>query len=179
MKITSSKKHNREIEIVVVMEDTQEVNSSVNIEDRPNLPIDKRYSEFQLDWYEDLISSVESAITSSGFNIIDQYQSSDSYSYYIEFEAFTREGKSLGDFTIKFRISDHDEPSKKKLRNRGSNDESAQERIQKASSRFTIFRVIKIGELTPSGMVQTANIVKEACNHLLDGDVDYLDKLGR
>ena len=176
MKITSSNRNiNKDIDIVVVFDPivSNVAASDQHVEYRPNLPAEHQYSDAQLQWYNDLIENVLNLIEDyAGFNIIENYQSSESYSYYIRFEAFTSEGESLGDFNIKFRISDHIEPSKK------SNDrETGLTRKQVAKKKLTIFRSILINNKSQKGMFDAIRTLQHICDELLDGNIDVLDEL--
>ena len=166
----------RTINIVVEFENYfSDLAATNKVTYKPNLSDEFQYSEDQLQWYNDLIDTIFDLIEDyARFRIVESYQSSESYSYYIEFEAFTREGHSLGNFTIRFRICDHPEKSKRKQNN---NNGSTQSQIQ--SRRRKIFRSIKVNEVSQSGIVEAANTVQAICDGLLDGDVSVLDDLGR
>lgn len=169
---------NRIIDIVVEFDVTeQQVAASDRVTPRTNLTQDQQYTDEQLQWYNDLIDTIFDLVENyAGFNIIGAYQSTDIYSYYIEFEAFTESGESLGDFTIRFRISDHIEKAKQRLKNRDSNSALA---IVQVMRKRKIFRSIKVNEVSQSGMVTTANTVQHICDELLKGNVEVLDELDR
>lgn len=177
MELTKNPK--RLIEIVVEMIDLDmdsqdiELAASSKVTQRNNLPIEQRFDQFQLQWYNDLIDNVCDAIENyAGFNIVSEYQSTDSYSYYIEFEAFNKAGDSLGDFTIKFRISDHIEKHGQKSRNSSVNN-------QLSKGKKTIFRSILVNGMSHSGIADVLNTVWHVCDELLEGNLDVLDELSR
>lgn len=180
MKIEANTKH-RTIDIVVDFVPMEEVSSETHVEYRPNLTPEQQYTEEQLIWYNDLIDNVLNALEDyAGFNIIDDYQSDDSYSYYIEFEAFTSEGQSLGNFTVKIRIADHLEPRKRRALNRPANSRTAEEVAKNsANKKSKIFRSIKINEVSQSGLVAVMQTIWRVCDELLAGNVSVLDELGR
>lgn len=170
----------RTINIVVEFDPVLNIAASDRITYR-DLPFGKQYSDEQLQWYNDMIDNVLYLVEEySGFNVIEAYQSSESYSYYIEFEAFKEDGTSLGNFTIKFRIADHLEPSKNRLRNRNSNQGSTEEQIKQfGNRRKKIFRSIKINEVSQSGLREVVETIQQICDELLAGNVDVLDDLFR
>lgn len=169
MKITANKKTNREIDIVVEMEPLYELAATSKISQR-NLPANRKYSEEQLQWYDDLVVNILAAITGSGFNIIEEYQSSESYSYYITFEAFTSEGESLGNFKIKLRISDH-------YQKKSANNKDIQDLVSKG--RNIVYRSITVNGITVNGIVRVTQRIWHICDELLAGNIDVLDELGR
>lgn len=170
----------RTIDIVVEFDPVESIESTT-VEYRPNMTPDHQYTEDQLQWYNDLIDNVIDLVEDyAGFNIEESYQSSESYSYYIKFEAFTKDGESLGDFRIKIRIADHLEPAKQKAKNKHSNNNSASNQIaNKGNKRLTIFRTLKINEVAQSGLVAVIQTMQRICDGLLEGDVSVLDELTR
>jgi len=160
----------REIEIVIAFNNIEDLVASNRVSQINQLPENQKYTDEQLNWYNDLIDSIYSVIEDyAGFNIIDSYQSSQSYSYYIEFEAVDKNGQSLGDFTIKFRISDHIEPHK--------HHHNTRAKQQAKRNHVTIFRSITVNGVTTNGLIDTVNLVTQICDGLLEGDLNVLDEL--
>lgn len=177
MKIFAPLHHNRTINIVIEFADNILSSDEPRVQHRKNVPEKDRYTQEQLDWYNDLIDNVVYAIAETyQFKISQEYQSNDSYSYYIQFEAFTSEGESLGDFEIKFRISDHVERSKRRLRNRGSNQDTAENQLKRSK---VLFRSIYVNEVSKVGMMDVMKTIWEVCDGLLAGDLSVIDQLGR
>ena len=80
-----------ELELIAVLDPTKfgdipiaAAKHDVNLEYR-DLPIEYQLTKPQLSVYQNWIRSMASIIASYGFDIIDEYQSEDSYSYYITF----------------------------------------------------------------------------------------------
>lgn len=171
-----------DIEFVEFFHDVA-ASSRVLIQNRDKvLSPEQRFTEEQMMWYTDLINSVLSVLEDfAGFPIIKQWQSTDSYSYYIKFEALDKDGNSLGDFDVEFRIADHPEKSKLKSKNKDSNNAPAADRIASApkGKRPTIFRSLRVNNISQSGMISTVLTVQRVCEELLEGNIDVLDELGR
>ena len=174
MKIFASKHVNRTIEIVVDMYDFQNVEAdTLNfISDRDNLPADQRYTEEQLQWYDDLIENIVYAIEDyAGYTITQQYQSNLSYSYYIQFKATDSDGNSLGNFEIKIRIADHMEPRKKSGHKSGPTISNMKGRVA--------FRSIYVNEVSKKGIVDVMKTIWHILDELLAGNIEVLDELAR
>lgn len=72
------------------------------------------FSADELADYCDFIDNVYSAIASFGFDMLMEYQSTESYAYYIEFKPKDEKGKDIEEVVlVKFRIADH------QIKNRG------------------------------------------------------------
>lgn len=156
---------NRQIEIVIEFNNQLQDIASSKVTPRPNLKEDQQYTDEQLQWYNDLIDTICNIIENySGFTILNEYQSSKSYSYYIEFEAFTQSGESLGEFTIKFRISDHYSKGRHRYKS-------------VATSKATIFRSIVVNNISQDSSIETATFIQHICDELLLGNVAVLDEL--
>lgn len=169
MKIFASKRINRTIEIEIEFQDLpQEIAATDKVvKYKDNLSKSQQYTEEQLDWYNDLIESVLHALSSRDFKITDNYQSSESYSYYIQFQAFTYEGQSLGDFEIKFRISDH---------GKSKNRKSSSTVSQIAKGKNLIFKSLKLNGVSKSGMVDLLKSIWYIGDNLLEGNIEVLDE---
>lgn len=80
-----------------------------DIEIRDPISMSKKYrlsEDAKSDW-SDFLTSVISVIRGRHFDIIRQYQSSKSYSYYVDFYPVTLDGQKLDEVELIFRFSDH------------------------------------------------------------------------
>ena len=167
---------NKVIEIVVEFPKKVELAAANRVRPRNALPLEQRVTEAQLMWYNDLIDNVFYMIHDyAGFNVTDEYQSTDSYSYYFEFEVPNLDGV-IEVFTVKLRITDHEEQSKKRSKNRNSNDQPAAE---VATDRKKIFRSLKVNGISQESTFTTINLIGEICDQLKAGNLAILDELDR
>lgn len=122
--------------------------------------VKKKYlwSDDELTAYNDLIETVLGLIKSHKFEILRNYQSKKSYSYYIDF--LPNRGSEV--IEIRFRITDH---SKRSL-----NDETA------FSGSAPIIKSFVMGSKRYSNLVDIYKAVKNICDDLLKGDYSALSK---
>ena len=69
--------------------------------------VEDNYTEEQQGHYYDFINTVESVITSFGFEITAREQNNISPSYYFNFVPKDVDGNEMDEITVRFRISDH------------------------------------------------------------------------
>lgn len=122
--------------------------------------VKKKYlwSDDELTAYNDLIETVLGLIKSHKFEILRNYQSKNSYSYYIDFLP-TRSNEVI---EIRFRITDH---SKRSL-----NDETT------FSDSAPIIKSFVMGSKRYSNLVDIYKAVKNICDDLSKGDYSVLSK---
>ena len=96
--ITSQKKPiHLELEIIAVVDDALismpvvAAKHDVSLEYR-DLPSEWQLTDSELSTYRSFIISMASIISSYGFDIVDEYQSEDSYSYYLQFTPMLNPG---------------------------------------------------------------------------------------
>ena len=122
--------------------------------------VKKKYlwSDDELTAYNDLIETVLGLIKSHKFEILRNYQSKKSYSYYIDFLP-TRGNEVI---EIRFRITDH---SKRSLNDQTTFSDSA-----------PIIKSFVMGSKRYSNLVDIYKAVKNICDDLLKGDYSALSK---
>lgn len=114
MKILVNPKLNQkalELEIIAILKNSDNaVESSKHIElEERKLPLEYQLSDAQKEAYENFVRSVVSIIYNFGFDVVDEYQSSRSYSYYIQFTPSPYKGfeDEWLELDVKFRLSEH------------------------------------------------------------------------
>ena len=123
----------------------------------PSIRRQFKMTDSQLNAYEDFIDTVVSILESSGFTILDEYQSKKSYAYYITFEV----PELLESWTIRFRIANHNQRTTETAR---------------GNNRPTIFRKITIGAGKEfASYMEAIRGIQYICNGLKTHDFDVLN----
>ena len=127
------------------------------------LPIEYQLSEEQFARYKDFIMTVVGAIKSRGFQIVDEYQSDESYSYYIQFTPAFYEGtESPVVYDVKLRLSNHPMNNKSSVTQRTP------------TGRVPVFRSFVVNGVKHTSILPTLNQIVEVLNDLHAGDYDSL-----
>ena len=151
-----------ELEIVAVMNIVADVNSSKDIlKHRPDMPYEYQLSDEEFEVYKDFIRTAVSIIKKRDFEVIDEYQSNISYSYYIDFIPKTYEDTDYK-LRVKFRLSNHVAP------------EVSRDIEDHKSSTDHIFRSFIVNDVTCDSVKSTLKEIADVCNHLQLGDFDVL-----
>lgn len=164
---TSVLQRNPVLEIICILNtdliQDEEISADTKIEWR-DLKNDYQLTSDQLIAYNNVINVIVEHIKRIGFDIVDEYQSDLSYSYYIQFMPITYEGfedKSLG-LDVKFRISDHALPEKfESIRNSNK-------------SAGVMFKSFVIAGITHDSIQSAVAHVKKVCEDLKVGDYSEL-----
>ena len=121
-----------------------------------------RMSNQELQFYNDFIDEMHTPILSRNFIIINEYQSKKSYAYYIDFYPVDRDGKKFDEAVrILFRVAEHNQVH-------GTPDRVSEELIIKS---FTLDGV------TYPSPYRLRLKISDICEHLQDGDFDYVSNL--
>lgn len=131
-------------------------------------PVSNISKKFQLDdeqiaAYDDFINSIRSVLLARKFEIIEEYQSDSSYSYYIVLYPVTEAGTKLDAFEIEFCISDH--------KNKGLNENKT------TTSHNRIFKSFIVGGNRYPSTVAVMIAVSEVCDRLKNADYSVLDEV--
>jgi len=183
MKKLLNKPQQFELEIVVVMEGIvqSEIAASehpIKLEPRNELKVEYQLSPKELAAYRNFLSTVASIIENQGFIFVEEYQSTESYSYYIQFTPVLYDGildndtdhliprKSNSDVVldVKFRLSNHRLPT----------GPIAQDSNSRNSASGRIITEFVVGNLTHSTLSATIKDVQEICADLKCGIYDRL-----
>ena len=120
------------------------------------------YSDEQINEYNEFIANVYNVVVSYGFDILKEFQSSESVSYYVDFRPKGVDGNPLDVIRIRFRISDH--PLKK---GKGGDNFGVD----------AIFKSFWFGGEKYENMVALVFGVQKACDAIRVGDWSALQKL--
>ena len=121
-----------------------------------------RMSDQELKFYNDFIDEMRTPILSRNFIILKEYQSKKSYAYYIDFFPIDHQGNRFQEAVrILFRVADHDTAYRE-------DDRVSEELIIKS---FTLNGV------TYASPYQLRKKISDICDHLQDGDFDYVSNL--
>ena len=127
-----------------------------------NIKRRERLDEIKLTILNDVVDSCISCINSAGFPISKQYQSSKSYTYYIQFQPITESGEKLIPVELMFRISgDH-------------KSQSIAEDV--ASTSTVIIKSITLGQKEYESYPQVILALQDICNELKQGNINVLSK---
>lgn len=154
-----------ELDIIAVLNIAETVESSKNVEWR-ELPASYQLSNAQFEAYQNFIRSAVSIIRKFGFEVVDEYQSNKSYSYYIQFtpEPYAGFEDKMLQLDVKFRLSDHAKISQA----------VTSEPITTKSS-GVIFKSFVVEGVEHSNIAATLLDIKEICLDLKQGDYDRLN----
>ena len=158
--VKSTDKPIYELEIVAVMDIVADVNSSNDILKHGN-PYDYQLFDKEFEIYKDFIRTAVSIIKKWDFEVIEEYQSNISYSYYIDFIPKTYEDTDYK-LRVKFRLSNHTTP------------EIDRDIEELKSSANRIFESFIVNDVTCSSVKSTLKEIADVCNHLQLGDFDAL-----
>ena len=151
-----------EIEIVAIMNTTADVNSSEDILKRKsNMPYEYQLSDKEFEVYKDFIRTAVSIIKKRDFEVVEEYQSNISYSYYIDFIPKTYEDADYK-LRVRFRLSNHTTP------------EVSRDVEDLKPSTDHIFRSFIVNDVTCDSVKSTLKEITDICNHLQLGDFDAL-----
>ena len=151
-----------ELEIIAIMDIAADVNSSKDIlKHRPNMPYEYQLSDKEFEVYKDFIHTAVNIIKKRDFEVIEEYQSNISYSYYIDFIPETYEDTDYK-LRVKFRLSNHTAP------------EVSRDIEDHKSSTDHIFRSFIVNDVTCDSVKSTLKEIANICNHLQLGNFDIL-----
>ena len=153
-----SRETSRFIDIIIIFDAADEATNLVaaRVSHPDHMKLGDRWTDAQLGFYNDFLDSV-AGVVYNYFQDVKEYQSSKSYSYYIEFKA------ASSSWTIRLRISDH-----YLKRSRMSN---------KNTSYRTLFRQIIIGSTAEFTSYPAAiQALDEICFGIKNGDIDVISK---
>ena len=83
------------------------ISSGSKIQDRTNIKKKFRYTESELDAYDDFITNMVNVLVTYNFDIIGEYRSNIGYNYYVEFYPTDHFNNRLDKFLLVIRIGDH------------------------------------------------------------------------
>lgn len=113
MKRLVNHKRHFELEIVVVMNNIAPLGIAASKHpiklDPRKLQVEYQLTPQEMAIYKNFLSTVASIIENQGFIFIDEYQSSESYSYYLQFTPVMADSNTVLD--VKFRLSNHNLPN--------------------------------------------------------------------
>ena len=160
MKIPCSKKPKYIIDICgYLSEESQALVASIELKHPKSIKKIYKLTDTELDIWSSVVESVINELDIRNFEIIKQWQSKGSYSYYVDFYPVSKDGIKLERVQIRFRISDHGRVGK------GS---------QEKSSRRPMFRNFTVNDFTCPANLK--NLVGEICDDLMSGDYSTLWK---
>lgn len=149
-------KARRYIDIVVVCAPLNIPVAAAKVSHPTSIRKDLQWDNTTLNFFNDFIDDVISLV-SQYFTITKEYQSSSSYSYYVEFEAANIQ------WVIRFRLSDH---INKKSSSANVND-----------NRRRLFRSIVVGpDQEFTSFIQALDAIEDMCIGIHDGDVEVIYK---
>lgn len=146
------------IDAILYTESERASSATVNLRPRTS----EQFSLEELEAYSNFIRTIISIIRSSGFDIVNQYQSNRRYSYYVELISRPYEG--FGDLvirpTVKFGLSDH-QPNGIKVSN-------------ESESKSVIFKSFVVEGVEHKNIKQVILDIQQICNDLKVGDYSRL-----
>ena len=119
----------------------------------------------QLEEYRNFVRSIVSIIKNFGFDVVDEYQSSKSYSYYVQFTPEPYKGfeDEMLELDVKFRISDHYQESS-----------SVTEGNPSSKNAGVIFKSFVVEGVNHSDIASAMLDVKHICQDLKIGNYSKL-----
>ena len=160
VKSNKNKKEVRYIDITVVFDSENISNNiaAVNIVHPQNIKRRKRWNDAQIAFYSGFIDNVIEIIRTQ-FTIIEQGQSTKSYSYYLTFDA-----TDTIQYKVRFRIADHIQ--------KPNTDKPP---TQISDGRKMLFRNIVIGQNKEfTSYVQAIQAITKICDGIAEGDADVM-----
>lgn len=146
----------RYIDIVIVCAPSNIPVAAAKVSHPTSVRKDLQWDNTTLNFFNDFIDDVISLV-SQYFTITKEYQSSSSYSYYVEFEVANIQ------WVIRFRLSDH---INKKSSSANVND-----------NRRRLFRSIVVGpDQEFTSFIQALDAIEDMCIGIHDGDVEVIYK---
>lgn len=160
--IYSNTELHKQIVITMYVEEVAEdVAANTFINHPANVAKKKRITDQHLKMLDDIIATFDANLRIAKFNIIKEYQASNTYSYYIVFQPVTEDGEILLPIDLIFRISNH-------------SSKSADLSSQSSFVRIVGFTLENEDYNTASALIYRGiHIIKE----LKKGNVDILDQL--
>lgn len=165
--VSPQKTGNRyELEVIAILNEPATVKTDVaagtdvKLEWRDNLPADYQLTNAQYNGWYDFLNSAVSFITTVGFEITDQYQSKQSYSYYVEFKPTFYEGMEPDNadvLVVKFRLSNHNPVMK-------INEDNTS-----TISPNRVFRSYVVDGITHDHLMSALKAIKHACLDIKSG----------
>lgn len=140
--------------------DSQALNASVEMQHPKSINKIYRLTDTELDIWRSVVESVVNELDIRNFEIIRQWQSRRSYSYYIDFYPVTSDGTKLDLVQIRFRLSDHGKGVHK---------------VEHTRDRKLMFRDFTINDFTcPANPLNLKNLIGQMCDDLMKGDYSTL-----
>lgn len=175
MKLLSNSVRKLKLEIICEVEFNNFVykniaaNNRIKLEYRDLIP-EYQLTDDQFERYANFINSASSIISSFGFFVEDQYQSDESYSYYIKFKpdtysgfVYVDENENEIELDVVFRLSDH----RQKL-----SVSTKQYRFTEGHGSF--FRSFIVAGVKKEKILDALTEIKEICKDLKVGDFSRL-----
>lgn len=155
-----------EVEIIAVLNIQSDIAADVELEYR-EMDFKYQLTNAQLMTYQDFVRTVVAAIDKRGFEIIEQYQSSKSYSYYIQFTPEPYKGfeDQMLELDVKFRLSDH-------YPEHGGDSLLSDDPTNR--TRDVIFKGFVVEGVTHDNVASVILDINEICNDLKRGDYSRL-----
>lgn len=173
-----------ELEIIAVLASSSaatitSAQHDVGLEYR-NLPKEYKLTQTQLSRYKNFVKTMTSIIVNAGFEIIEEYQSPKSYSYYIKFTPSLYEGILETDveqniprkintdliLDVKIRLSDHYVHEE--------DEESIGDSVGRSSSRGVVFDEFVVAGVSTESINDAIKDLHEICKDLKAGDYSKL-----
>ena len=173
-----------EIEIIAVLNDYFPIAASKNDVklDARKMKLEYQLTNEQYSAYINFLSTVASIIVNQGFEVVEQYQSKESYSYYIQFTPTFYDGVLEGDvdrniprinngdvvLDVKFRLSDHYKTEEDRD---GVVDTDSLGRTKSAG---VVFKEFVVEGVTHTRIQTVVSQIRTICNDLKSGDYSGL-----
>jgi len=138
------------------------ISSTTKIHDRTNIKKKFRYTDSELDAYDDFIVNMLNVLETYKFDIIREYQSKKSYTYYVEFYPTDHFNNRLDKFLLVIRIGDH-----KMKSSRGS---------ETIKSNNKVIKSFWIGSTQYPSTYKIRESLIKICEELQDENYDILDE---
>lgn len=154
------------IGLTVEVIDTEMISATrrIALKSRSNLKDEWQLTSQQINDLNSFLTTVVGIIESRGFDVIDDYQSPMSYSYYIQFRPRNQYTDETFRLDVKFRLSDH------KL-----SDAIQVSRNSEADTKQVIFRSYVVEGVKQKSITDVIHTINDICNHLAVGDYSILD----
>ena len=160
VKSNKSTKEIRYIDITVMFDSENQADNvaAVNLVHPQNIKKRKRWNDTQIAFYSSFIDNVID-IVQTQFTILEQGQSTKSYSYYITFDA-----TDTIQYKVRFRIADHVQ--------KPNTDKPP---AQISDGRKMLFRNIVIGQNKEfTSYIQVIQAITKICDGIAEGDADVM-----
>ena len=173
-------KNKIEVEIIAICPNLASYDIDLAASKKVNLQYRNLKSEWQLtseqfEAWKNFINSVVAIITKFGFGIVDDYQSGESYSYYVQFtpQPYLGFEDEMLELDVKFRLSDHYQDQRKEKSEHTASyiDRKA---IAKESKNSPIFTSFVVEGIKCDDIAATLLRIKNICQDLKVGDYSKL-----